>query len=60
MNYIEQALVCNALLVPFHGYLETIVTTDARGKGLGTVLSQVQNDGLERVVAFASKSLSEC
>ena len=60
VNSIKQALVCSALLVPFDSYLETIVTTDASGTGLGAVLSQIQKDGSERVVAFASKSLSEC
>jgi len=33
--------------------------TDARNQGIGTVLSQEQDDGLEHVVAYVSWSLSK-
>lgn len=59
VNAIKQAFACSGLLVSFDSSLETIVTTDASGIGLGAVLSQIQKDGSERVVSFASKSLSE-
>ena len=58
VNVVKQALVCSELLVPFDSSLETVVTTDASSIGLGAVLSQIQKDGSERVVSFASKSLS--
>lgn len=37
----------------------TIITTDASNYGLGATLSQVQDDGTRRLVAAASRSLSE-
>ena len=36
---------------------EFIVSTDASGGGLGAILSQIDNQGRERPIAFASKSL---
>lgn len=56
---VKRALMDSPALSSFDGELPTIVTTDASGRGLGAVLSQVHADGAERVVAFASKSLSE-
>lgn len=38
---------------------ETIVSTDASNYGLGATLSQVQEDGTRRLVAAASRSLTE-
>ncbi|XP_067945085.1 uncharacterized protein [Watersipora subatra] len=38
---------------------ETIITTDASNQGLGATLSQVQPDGTRRLVAAASRSLSD-
>ena len=35
------------------------ITTDARKKGLGAVLSQIGSDGKEKSVAFASRTLSK-
>lgn len=39
--------------------LETIVTTDASKVGVGATLSQIQTDGSRRLVAAASRSLTE-
>lgn len=36
-----------------------ILDTDASNQGIGAVLSQEQDDGLEKVVAYASQSLSK-
>ena len=36
----------------------TLVTTDASGVALGAYLSQIHHDGVERTVAFASRTLS--
>ena len=38
---------------------ETIVTTDASNVGLGAILSQIQADGTRKLVAAASRSLTE-
>jgi hypothetical protein len=38
---------------------ETIITTDASNTGIGATLSQVQTDGSRRLVAAASRSLTE-
>ena len=58
INEVKQSLFCSKALAPFDIRLPTRVTTDASYKGLGAVLSQIHPCGSERVVAFASKSLS--
>jgi len=55
-NEAKSSLV--TLLAFYRPEAETIVTCDASKKGLGAVLSQKQEDGTLRPVAFASRSLS--
>lgn len=38
--------------------LPTFITTDASDYGLGTVLTHLHPDGVEYVIAFASRTLS--
>ena len=57
---IKQRIASYPVLAYYDPYpnCPTYVTTDSSGRGLGAVLSQVLN-GVERPVAFASKTLSE-
>jgi hypothetical protein len=55
---LKEAISSEPILNHFEEGLETIVQTDASGTGLGAVLAQIHN-GQERVVAFASRRLSE-
>uniref|UniRef100_A0A5S6QKA6 RT_RNaseH_2 domain-containing protein n=1 Tax=Trichuris muris TaxID=70415 RepID=A0A5S6QKA6_TRIMR len=55
---LKQLLLESPAFALFDPALETIVTTDASDVGIGAVLSQVQHDGNERTVAFASRTLS--
>ena len=48
-----------SVLAFFRPDLETIVTCDASGKGVGAELSQIQPDGNIRPVAFASRTLHD-
>ena len=47
------------VLAAYNSHRETIISTDASNHGLGATLSQVQDDGSRRLVAAASRSLSE-
>ena len=48
------------VLATYSSLRETYVTTDASNRGLGATLSQIQADGSRRLVAAASRSLTEC
>ena len=56
---IKQELISDRVLAHYNPELTTIVTADAGPAGLGAVLAQRQADGSERVVAYASRSLSK-
>ena len=43
----------------FDPHLQTKVQVDASGKGLGAALIQIDNSGKERIIAFASKALTQ-
>jgi len=55
---LKQKLVSAPVLAYPDPEIDFILDTDASGYGIGAVLSQVQ-DGQERVVAYASRSLSK-
>uniref|UniRef100_A0A1A8N061 Gypsy retrotransposon integrase-like protein 1 n=4 Tax=Nothobranchius TaxID=28779 RepID=A0A1A8N061_9TELE len=55
---VKSGIVNSAALTVFDPSLPTIVSTDASDYGLGAVLTQVHPDGIEKTVAFASRTLS--
>ncbi|MCP3661906.1 MAG: hypothetical protein GY696_05315 [Gammaproteobacteria bacterium] len=54
---IKDMIATAPILSIFKEECETIVSTDASDYGIGAVLSQIQ-DGIEKPIAFASKTLS--
>ena len=56
---VKKEIARPACLAQFNTELPTIVTTDASGYGMGATLSQVQKDGSRRLVAAASRSLTD-
>ena len=56
-NNLKQALISAPILAYPDYSKEFILETDASLKGLGTVLSQRGDDGVVRVIAYASHSL---
>ncbi len=57
-NDVKQVLIHSPALSLFEPDLLTVVSTDASDYGLGAVLAQVHEDKTERIVAFASRTLS--
>ena len=55
----KKALQQDSLLVHFDPTKPLLLTCDASPYGLGAVLSHVLSDGVERPVAYASRTLSE-
>ncbi|XP_030595617.1 uncharacterized protein LOC115787179 [Archocentrus centrarchus] len=55
---IKQLLVNSPALALFNPNLRIVISTDASDYGLGAVFAQVQPDGTEKPVAFASRTLS--
>lgn len=58
MEQVKQALVNSPVIAAFDSALPTTVMTDASRRGLGALLSQIDENGEERVVPSSSKSLS--
>lgn len=57
-NRLRRELSTNPVLAHPDFDQEFLLNTDANNEAVGAVLSQIQN-GVERCVAFASKSLSK-
>ncbi|KAG1952105.1 retrotransposable element [Pimephales promelas] len=56
---IKQMLVSSPALAIYDPTLHSIISTDASDYGLGAVFTQVQSDGTEKPVAFASRTLTD-
>ena len=56
---IKAEILSPRVLAQFNVEWPTILTTDASGHGLGAILTQIQPDGSGRLIAAASRSLSE-
>ncbi len=57
-NAVKQLLVHSPALPSFNPDFPMVVSTDASDYRLGAVLAQVHEDKTERIVAFASQTLS--
>lgn len=55
----KEALQDNTLLVHYDSSRELVLACDASPHGLGAVLSHTMDDGTERPVAYASRTLSD-
>ncbi|XP_018406799.1 PREDICTED: uncharacterized protein K02A2.6-like [Cyphomyrmex costatus] len=55
----KEAFVSNQVLVPFDPKLPVVLATDASPHGIGAVLSHTYPDGSERVIQYASQTLSD-
>ena len=55
---LKEKLVSAPILTFLDFGLEFVLDTDASNTGIGVVLSQVQDDGSEKVIAYASRLLS--
>lgn len=59
MEEAKTCLVSSNVLVHFNSELPIKVATDASAYGVGAVLSHVDSEGIERPIAFASRTLSK-
>ncbi len=55
---LKRMLLQSPVLAIYDPSLPTFISTDASDYGLGAVLTQLHPDGFERVIAFASRTLS--
>ncbi|ROL51121.1 Retrovirus-related Pol polyprotein from transposon 17.6 [Anabarilius grahami] len=55
---LKRMLMESPVLAIYDPSLTTFITTEASDYGLGAVLTQLHPDGVERVIAFASRTLS--
>lgn len=56
---IKRMLVSSPALAIYDPTLHSVISTDVSDYGLGAVFAQIQSDGTEKPVAFASRSLSD-
>ncbi|KFD50051.1 hypothetical protein M513_09011 [Trichuris suis] len=56
---VKQLLTSESVLVPFYTSPLTILTREAPPCGTGAVLSQIQENGTEAKIAFASRTLTQ-
>ena len=59
-NVLIETLNMKSILVHPQFDREFILQTDASDYGLGAVLSQIDQNGCEKVIVFASRTLSDC
>ena len=55
---VKQLLVDSPAIALFEPTVQTVISTDASDYWLGAVFAEVQRDGAEKPVAFASRTLS--
>ena len=55
----KQELVADKVLVPYDEKRKLILACDASPYGVGAVISHVMDDGEERPIAFASRTLTK-
>ena len=58
LQALKQEFAKPPALGPYDLKKKTIISTDASNKGLGAVMTQIQKDNSERLVAAASRSLT--
>ncbi|KAL5267338.1 hypothetical protein ACHWQZ_G004399 [Mnemiopsis leidyi] len=56
---LKEALASSAVIVPYDPRLPVKIDTDASATGIGAVISHVMEDGTERPIEFASRTLSK-
>ena len=56
---LKEALTSSAVIVPYDPRLPVKIDTDASATGIGAVISHVMEDGTERPIEYASRTLSK-
>lgn len=56
---IKRMLVSSPALAIYDPTIHSVISTDASDYGLGAVFAQIQSDGTEKPVAFASRTLTD-